>query len=150
VVAVTDFHLWSQSRPVPADAHGNNVAFSCLNCSGPVLATLMEHQRGSSAAKPTTCRVCGASFWLEVQVDRKRLLVHRLPVFESGRYVVGRTPQHSSGPNIASWGVVSSLLSAYGGAEYEELVAAVRQHDHPAGGKGFIDNCIRNGWLRRA
>ena len=39
------------------------------------------------------------------------------------------------------------MLSADGGADFEEFIAAVRQHDHPAGGKGFIDYCIRNGWL---
>jgi hypothetical protein len=150
LTAVTGFNAWAESRPVRADAHGNNVAFSCLNCGGPVLATLMEHQRGSSESKPTQCRECATEFWVEAQVTRNRLLVHRVSTSESGRYVAGRSPTHTSGPNIASWGVVSALLSAYGGAEYEELVAAVRQHDHPSGGKAFVDYCIRNGWLRRA
>jgi hypothetical protein len=148
VGAVTDFQAWSQSKRVPADAYGNNVAFLCLSCRGPVLATLLEHHRGSSVDKPTNCRECGTAFWVEAQTDRKRVLVHRVPTSRSGRYVAGRAPEHTSGPNMASWGVVSALLSAYGGAEYEQLVVAVRQHDHPEGGKGFVDYCIRNGWLR--
>ena len=56
----------------------------------------------------------------------------------------------TSSQNASSWTVVSALLSADGGADFEEFIAAVRQHDHPAGGKGFIDYCIRNGWLVRA
>lgn len=148
--AVTGFNAWSQSQRVPADAHGNNVAFACLDCGGPVLATLLVNQRGSSEEKPTQCGTCSASFWIEPQIARNRLLVHRVRVADSGRYVLGRTPTHTSGPNIASWSVVSALLSAYGGAEYEELVAAVRQHDHPEGAKAFIDYCIRNDWLQRA
>ncbi len=136
MVAVTGFSAWSQGRPVQADFHGNNVAFSCLDCNAPVLATLMEHQRGSSAEKPKNCRHCESAYWLEAQSDRNRLLVHRVPTTASGRYVAGRAPRHSSGPNIASWKVVSALLAAYGGADYEELIAAVRQHDHPDDGKG--------------
>ncbi len=150
MTAVTGFNAWVQGQQVPTDAHGNNVAFLCTTCRGPVLATLMEHQRGSSASKPTQCGSCGASFWIEAQVGQKRLLVHRVPSTASGRYVLGRTPEHTSGPNIASWNVISALLNAYGGAEYEDLAAAVRQHDHPAGGKAFIDYCIRKGWLKRA
>ncbi len=150
MTAVTGLKAWSQSQPVPADAHGNNVAFACLNCSHPVLATLMPHQRGSSAEKPTQCHACSTAFWVEVQTARNRLQVHRVPTSASGRYVIGSAPSHKSGPDAASWSVISALLAAYGGAEYEELAAAVRQHDHPEGGKAYIDHCIRSGWLRRA
>jgi len=83
-------------------------------------------------------------------VASTRLLIHRVKSSESGRYVAGRSPVHTLGQNVASWSVIAALLSAYGGADYDELVAAVRQHDHPAGGKAFIDYCIRNGWLQRA
>ena len=131
MTAVTGFNAWSESQRVQADAHGNNVAFSCLDCGSPVLATLLVHQRGSSEDKPTACKVCSSSFWVEPQVPRNRLLVHRVRTAQSGRYV-------------------AALLAAYGGAEYEELCAAVRQHDHPEGSKAFIDYCIRNAWLRRA
>lgn len=150
MAAVSGFNVWSQSQPVPADAHGNNVAFACLNCAHPVLATLMQHQRGSSAEKPTQCLNCSGNYWVEVLAARNRLQVHRVPSSTSGRYVMGTTPSHKSAPNAASWSVISAMLDAYGGAEYEELVAAVRQHDHPEGGKAYVDYCIRSGWLRRA
>ena len=91
MTTVTGMHAWSGSQRVLADAHGNNVAFACLNCGGPVLATLMLHQRGSSEEKPTECRVCSAKFWVEPQVARNRLLVHRSKTPESGRY--GRSEQ---------------------------------------------------------
>ena len=150
MTAITGFTAWSESQRVPADAHGNNVAFACLGCGGPVLATLLPHQRGSSEAKPTECRTCSAAFWVDPEVASTRLLIHRVKSSESGRYVAGRSPVHTLGQNVASWSVIAALLSAYGGADYDELVAAVRQHDHPAGGKAFIDYCIRNGWLQRA
>ena len=149
MTTVTGLNVWSQSQKVPADAHGNNVAFACLTCGGPVLATLMPHQRGSSINKPTQCRVCSSSFWVEPQLERHRLVVHRVRTEESGRYTLGKTPNHTSGANIASWSVIAAILDAYGGGEYEQLVAAVSQHDHPAGGKAFVDYCIRNDWLRR-
>lgn len=66
-----------------------------------------------------------------------------------GRYVLGREPKLTAGQNCASWAVVRAVLNSYGGADYDDLVAAVRQHDHPAGGRAFIDYCIRNGWLKR-
>lgn len=150
MTTVTGMSAWSESQRVPADAHGNNVAFACLTCGGPLLATLMPQQRGSSGEQPTQCRVCSSSFWVEPQLERNRLLVHRVRTAESGRFVAGKTPKHTSGPNMASWSVLAAVLAAYGGAEYEQLVAAVTQHDHPAGGKAFVDYCIRNDWLRRA
>lgn len=150
MTAITGLNAWSECQRVPADAHGNNVAFSCLNCGGPVLATLMPHQRGSSADKPTECRVCSAAFWVEPQLPKYRLLIHRANTPNLGRYIAGLAPAHTAGQNAASWGVISSLLNAYGGADYNELVAAVRQHDHPGGGKCFVDYCIRNGWLQHA
>lgn len=114
-----------------------------------MLATVVEHQRGSAADKPTECTVCSSRYWVEARLDLRRLTVHRVMDGNAGRYVTGRVPKLTSGTNEASWIVVKSIMSAYGGAEYEVLVAAVSQHDHPAGGKGFIDYCIRNEWLRR-
>ena len=40
-----------------------------------------------------------------------------------------------------------AILDAYGGAYYDDLVAAVSQHRDSGGGKGFVDYCISNGWL---
>lgn len=150
MTAITGFTAWFGSQRVPADAHGNNVAFACLSCGGPVLATLMPNQRGSSDAKPTECRACSSAFWVDPEVASTRLLIRCVKSSESGRYVAGHSPLHTAGQNVASWSVVAAMLSAYGGADYDELVAAVRQHNHPAGGKAFIDYCIRNGWLQRA
>ncbi|MET1083227.1 MAG: hypothetical protein ABWY12_09310 [Burkholderiales bacterium] len=65
--------------PVLADPHGNNVAFRCLGCGGPVLAVVREYQRGSSERSPTFCRACGLRFWVEAIVGEARLVVHRLP-----------------------------------------------------------------------
>lgn len=149
--AITDYKATDSSgNIVSSNAYGNNVAFACLVCGGPVLATLREHMRGSSVAKPTQCGVCEANFWVEVVDSSARLIVHSVQGPHSGRYVQGRQPTHSAEQNVASWGVVSAMLAAYGGADYEELVAAVRQHKHHDGGRAFIDYCIRNGWLQRA
>lgn len=151
MTAITNFSASeTNGSPVAADAHGNNVAFKCVDCGGPVLAVLLPHQRGSSAQKPTTCRACDASYWVEALVIESRLIVHCLASKNSGRYRLGREPNLTAEQNAGSWGVVSAMLRAYGGAEYEDLGIAVRQHDHAAGGKAFIDYCIRNGWLRQA
>lgn len=149
MVAVTDLGAWYGSQPVATDAYGNNVAFSCPNCGGPVLATLMSHKRGSSSDKPTQCRICAAQYWVEPELAAGRLKLHALSRIEAGRYAAGRSPAHTAAPNIASWSVISAMLAAYGSADYDELVAAVRQHDRPGGGKGFVDYCIDHGWLQR-
>lgn len=150
MTTITDFEARSAHEQVPADAYGNNVAFACIECRSPVLATLMAHQRGSSPAKPTQCRGCGAKFWVEVHPDQKLLQIHQLPEARASRFVAGQPPQPTSLHNRASWSVISAMLTAYGGAPYDDLVAAVRQHDHPEGGKGFVEYCIRSGWLRPA
>ena len=151
MTTITNFNAFaSDGTSVAADAHGNNVAFQCLACRAPVLAVLMQHQRGTSPAKPTTCRHCGAGYWIEAIVAESRLVVHRVAGQHSGRYWLGREPHVTAGQNAASWSVVSAMLNAYGGADYEDFSAAVRQHDHPAGGRAFIDYCIRNGWLVQA
>jgi DNA-directed RNA polymerase subunit RPC12/RpoP len=64
--------------PVLADPHGNNVAFRCLGCGAPVLAVVLEHQRGCSAQKPSVCPACGAKFWVEAVVTEQQLVVHRV------------------------------------------------------------------------
>lgn len=64
---------------VPADPHGNNVAFSCLACSSPVLAIIREHQRGSSLRNPSVCAACGSQFWVECLETESKLVVHKVP-----------------------------------------------------------------------
>jgi DNA-directed RNA polymerase subunit RPC12/RpoP len=151
MTAITDFNVTTANgEQVQADAHGNNVAFKCLDCGGPVLAVMMKHQRGESESSPTACKSCGAKYWIEVDAPQSRLVVHRVPVKNAGRFCLGREPNLTAGRNLASWTVISAILQAYGGADYEDLAIAVRQHDHPAGGRSFVDYCIRNGWLKRA
>lgn len=68
MTGVTGFLVHDEDGyPVAADPHGNNVAFRCLGCGGPVLAIPREHQRGSSSSNPSICRGCGSLFWVEVQ-----------------------------------------------------------------------------------
>jgi uncharacterized protein with PIN domain len=84
LVAVTNFLAFDiNGYPVLADAHGNNVAFRCLGCGAPVLAVMLEHQRGSSSEKPSACRACRSKFWVEVLPDLARLVVHRLAHHDS-------------------------------------------------------------------
>jgi hypothetical protein len=64
--------------PVLADPFGNNVAFRCLGCGAPVLATLRENQRGSEPARPSKCPACRAGYWLEANVDSSILTVRRV------------------------------------------------------------------------
>ena len=63
---------------VPCDAHGNNVAFQCPACGGPVLATLRENQRGSAADRPSECPGCHARYWAEADVANACLTVRRI------------------------------------------------------------------------
>ena len=67
-----------EGRPVACDAHGNNVAFRCTNCGGPVLAVIRENQRGSSPKRPSGCRGCDARFWVEPDVPAERLIVRQV------------------------------------------------------------------------
>jgi len=64
---VTNFEVFdADNNKVSADAHGNNIAFICPRCGHPVLAVMFENQRGSSREKPTLCKGCHTSFWMEV------------------------------------------------------------------------------------
>jgi len=58
-----------RGRPVPCDASGKNVAFSCPRCAHPMLATAGRNQRGSSPEKPALCRKCRFACWVEVDHD---------------------------------------------------------------------------------
>lgn len=65
--------------PVFSDPHGNNVAFRCLGCGAPVLAVVLDNQRGSSQKNPAVCRACGSRYWVEAIVAQSRLVVQRVP-----------------------------------------------------------------------
>jgi hypothetical protein len=49
------------------DPHGNNVAISCHNetCKNPILLTAFDNQRGNSSEKPSVCRKCGRSYYID-------------------------------------------------------------------------------------
>lgn len=63
---------------IPADAHGNNVAFSCSGCGHPVLATALDNQRGSDEDHPTECKGCGRRYFLDVRPHMEKLYIHQL------------------------------------------------------------------------
>lgn len=156
------------------DAHGNNAAFACLKCHAPLLATLRDHQRGSSAAKPVKCGGCGTAYWLEVKDQEMTLIVHESPESDSdsdsddaglprvigrttkdaGTYKLGTTPLHLAPHNQQSWDIIAAILKAYGTADYYDLAVSVRQHRHgdkaASGPQSFVSYCIRSGWLQRA
>lgn len=78
MATVTDFHCIAEDGfMVLCDAHGNNVAFRCQGCGGPVLAVMREHQRGSYPGNPAECRACHSQYWVEVDGPNNRLVLHR-------------------------------------------------------------------------
>lgn len=74
---ITDYLIMDGTgNEIPADAHGNNLAFSCPVCGHPVLATTLENQRGSDEEHPTSCRGCGQRYFLDVRPRAEKLYVH--------------------------------------------------------------------------
>jgi Zn finger protein HypA/HybF involved in hydrogenase expression len=71
---ITGFRCVSRKgKDVPCDTFGNNVAFSCENCSHPVLAIMRENQRGSDAVHPTECPKCHSKYWLAVNGNQRTI-----------------------------------------------------------------------------
>jgi hypothetical protein len=76
---VTGFRCFdTEGFPILCDPFGNNVAFRCPGCSGPVLAVLREHQRGSNEGNPSICTACGSKYWIEVNEPNESLILHRI------------------------------------------------------------------------
>lgn len=68
----------AEGFPVPCDAKGNNAAFRCVSCGGPVLAVLGPvGTQGESAPNACQCRGCGSKFWLEVREQEQRMVMRR-------------------------------------------------------------------------
>lgn len=63
------------------------------------------------------------------------------------KYRIGRVPRTTAGQNTQTWGILEQHLASVSSASHEQLVRWAKNHDHPRGGEGFIDYCIRNGWL---
>jgi hypothetical protein len=77
---VTDFELVAaKGLKLAADAHGNNVAFRCVDCASPVLAVLLANRQGSAANKPVKCKGCGSKYWLKIDQAERRLTLNRIP-----------------------------------------------------------------------
>ena len=70
---------------VPCDAFGNYVAYDCPKCGSPLLAILLDKQRGSNAKYPTECR-CGLLTWITVDSTINKVL--RLNFWN--QYITGR------------------------------------------------------------
>ena len=70
--------LDSNGDELDADAHGNNVAFSCPDCGFPVLATALANQRGSDRAHPSDCKGCGERYYLDVREQAEKLYIFEL------------------------------------------------------------------------
>ena len=73
---ITNFLVMNpDGTEVPADPHGNNLAFACPGCDAPVLAVALENQRGWDENHPAKCRGCGANYFLDVREDIRKLYI---------------------------------------------------------------------------
>jgi len=76
---ITDFLTMNgMGEEIPADAHGNNIAFSCFKCGHPILAVTLEKQRGSDEEHPAQCKKCSARYFLDVRPNMEKLYVHSM------------------------------------------------------------------------
>jgi DNA-directed RNA polymerase subunit RPC12/RpoP len=74
---ITDYLVMdTNGREIPADAHGNNVAFCCMSCGHPVLAMALENQRGSDEEHPASCKGCALRYFLDVRPQAEKLYIH--------------------------------------------------------------------------
>lgn len=82
-MAITDFScVDEQGFPVLCDAYGTDVAFRCVGCGSPVLATQFPYQTGGHGFSPdpsraARCRACGCAYWVETDAPKGRLILHR-------------------------------------------------------------------------
>ena len=78
MATVTGFiGVYSDGTSAKLDAHGNNVAFSCQNCSYPVLAVARDNQRGFSQKNPSICRGCGECYVIELREELQKIVVYK-------------------------------------------------------------------------
>jgi hypothetical protein len=73
---ITDFRCVDGSgNAVPCDAFGNNVALGCPKCGHPILAIILENQRGFSDQNRSVCRSCKFECWVTI-AEPNQLLLH--------------------------------------------------------------------------
>jgi len=63
------------------------------------------------------------------------------------KYRLHKAPRLSALHNIDTWNKLEEFLTRNGSASMENLIRVCRNHDHPNGGKGFVNYCIKNDWL---
>lgn len=76
---ITDFLVMDgDGVEIRADAHGNNLAFSCPDCGHPVLGIAFDNRKGSDERHPTTCKGCGEKYFLDVRPRTEKLYIDRV------------------------------------------------------------------------
>jgi len=63
------------------------------------------------------------------------------------KYKIGKTPKIRASHNRETWGKIEDKLAKVGSETFEQLVVLCKDHKHSAGGLGFVDYCVDNGWL---
>ena len=63
------------------------------------------------------------------------------------RFRIAHTPKFTDQIDINTWHKLENYLGKYGDAIFLDLVIRCSTHDHAAGGEGFINYCIKKGWL---
>jgi hypothetical protein len=66
----------------------------------------------------------------------------------AGKYRIAKTPRVTAQRNIDSWQKIERHMDSHRSASFHTLAMVCSKHDHPAGGDGFVDYCIRSGWLK--
>ena len=76
---ITDFlTMNSNGDLIQADTKGNNIAFNCIACFHPILASSKDGEPGSHEEHPVTCKGCGQKSFLDVRAHAKKLYIHAL------------------------------------------------------------------------
>ena len=70
--------LNSDGEEIEADPYGNNIAFTCGNCSHPILAIAMENQRGSDEEHPVKCIGCGEDYFIDVRQKAEKIYIFKI------------------------------------------------------------------------
>jgi len=61
---ITDFLTMNGDGDlIHADTLGNNIAFNCIDCFHPILASSKDGSSGSDEEHPVTCKGCGQKFF---------------------------------------------------------------------------------------
>ena len=77
IMKITDFLVMdTNGLEVPADPHGNSLAFCCMVCGHPVLAVVHDHQRGSDEENPAICKGCNTQYFVDVRIKSEKLYIH--------------------------------------------------------------------------